>query len=194
MRAASHSSHVQINRHPLLLGLTSPDYSILSYRAVLIAYFHLFEKLETSIDNFVLNEQVSFDYSSRSKLPWIKEDLNFFGEDPYLETNLPTKAIEFPDITTVGQLIGVLYAIEGGTLGGQVISKNLHKNHNLLMHQGARFFNGYAESTRIRWDEFCRFADSIQNNIEQCKWAETFAVLTFNKFEEGLDDYYQSRF
>ena len=165
MRSASHSCHVRINHHPLLRGLASRESLLSDYCIVLIAYFHLFDKLETRIDEFLKQTPVAFDYSKRTKLSWLEQDLLFFNKDPYHESNLPANPVDFPEINNVGQLIGLLYAIEGSTLGGQLISVNLSQNHNLTIVHGARFFNGYAENTGSHWEEFCRFADSIQNNL-----------------------------
>ena len=129
---------------------------------------------------------------NRSKLSWLKEDLLYFIEDPYSETNLPAKPIEFPEILNTGQLIGLLYTIEGSTLGGQMISKNLSQIHNLTATQGARYFNGYGNNTVIFWDEFCKFVESIQHHDEQCQLAAAFTIITFKLFDRVLTDYYRT--
>lgn len=193
LRSATHPYHVRINQHPLLVGLSSPEYLISSYRTVLVAYFHLYERIESRINQYLKNHHIPFDYNSRQKLSWIKDDLGFFQEDPLSEINCPAAPIEFPEIESIGQLIGVLYPIEGSTLGGQVISRHLQLNHGLTPNQGASFFNGYAEETADRWENFCQFSESIQSNTEQCELAEATAILAFNKFEETLNDYHRSR-
>ncbi len=193
LRAATHSYHVSINQHPLLHGLTTREYPLANYRVLLVAYFHLFEILEMRVTAFLEKSTVPFDYSKRTKLSWIQDDLDYFNENPKTESNLPSSPVDFPQINSVGQLIGVLYSIEGSTLGGQVISQNLDLNHNLSITNGARFFSGYADNTEVQWREFCRFAESIQNDEEQCKFAEASAILTFNKFHEILNEYYRSR-
>ena len=85
----------------------------------------------------------------------------------------------------------MLYPIEGSSLGGQVISRHLLQNHGLTMNKGARFFNGYAENTPMRWEEFCQFADLIKNDKGQVTSAENTAKLTFNLFENVLDDFHR---
>ena len=187
LKKASHPCHVRINCHPLLADLISRENLQPSYCKVLVAYFHLYQKLETRVDEFLNSHSIPFDYSIRRKLSWLQDDLGFFKKDPYILSGL-SLPIDFPPIETVGQLIGVLYSIEGATLGGQVIASNLRKNHNLTINQGASFFNGYAEHTAKRWEEFCQFADSIQNDEDECKSVELATILTFSKFEELLND------
>lgn len=193
LRRVSHPFHVRINHHPLLVGLTCRNYPVSTYRTVLIAYFHLYEKLEMRIAEFLQRHTVQFDYSDRLKLPWIRDDLIFLNEDPLIDANLPAQGIEIPQIENVGQLIGVLYPIEGASLGGQVVSQHLKNNFQYSEAQGARFFNGYGDKTSEKWAEFCHFSDSIQGRTEQCKAAEDAALFVFNKFKEVLNDYYQSR-
>ena len=192
LRKVSHPIHVRLNHHPLLAGLTGQNYSLTAYRTILIAYFHLYEKLEMRIAEFVQSHAVSFDYSDRLKLPWLLDDLIFLNEDPLSHANVPAHFIEIPKIESVGQLIGMLYPIEGASLGGQVVSQHLINNFHFSISRGARFFNGYGDKTSEKWAEFCLFADSIQGSTKQCKDAEDAALFTFNKFEEVLNDYHQS--
>jgi len=191
LRAASHPCHVRINHHPLLVGLTGSDYPEASYRTVLVAYFHLYEMLEQRISQFIEQHGVAFDYSSRVKLPWLQADLDFLHEDPRAASNRPAAQIEFPAISSVGQLIGVLYPLEGASLGGQVVAQHLQKNRGYTLNAGARFFNAYGENTAARWQEFCQFADTIQLDEEQCQFAEATALLTFNTFEKVLNEAHQ---
>ena len=172
LRTATHSCHVRINQHPMLVGLTDHEFPLSTYLTILLAYFHLFERIETQITQFEKNNSLPFKYSARS--------------------NRPTRPIDIPLIENIGQFIGMLYPIEGSALGGQVISQHLQKNHDLTQNYGAKFFNGYAENTAIKWNEFCRFTDVIKKNEHECNNAEVTAALLFSKFEDVLNDYQPS--
>lgn len=82
----------------------------------------------------------------RSKLPWIKKDANLLGID--LQENL-----EVEKINSEAEAIGMLYVIEGASLGGNVIKKNLKKNPNF---DGIDFhyFGMYNQSISEFWKEF----------------------------------------
>jgi len=50
--------------------------------------------------------------------------------------------------------MGILYVIEGSTLGGRVIYKNIHQNLELDADSGAAYFSGYGELTEPLWKGF----------------------------------------
>jgi heme oxygenase len=193
LRIATHHYHVRINHHPLLVGLTGQEYPLSSYHTVLVAYFHLYAQLEKRIFEYLEKHPIIFDYSARLKNPWLADDLGFFQLDPQSPANTHLLPINFPEIQSMGELIGVLYPIEGSSLGGQVISQHLLRNHGFTPGRGARFFNGYGEKTLANWQEFCLFAETIQPDSQQCEAAELVAIQTFAKFEEVLNESYRAR-
>ena len=190
LRDATHAHHVRLNHHPLLKGLIKPNCPLVFYQRVLVAYYHLYQDMELRINEYLEQHEVGFDYSVRQKLSWLESDLQFFNIDPYSYANWPVNSLKFPKIEQIGQLIGLLYPIEGSTLGGQFISSHLDLNHGMTCDQGAQFFNGYGKKTTERWNQFCEFADSIQDQEFQCVIAEVTASHTFNAFEEVLYAYY----
>ena len=50
LRDGTHAEHVRLNQHPLLAGITRPDYALTTYQLVLTAYFHFYRALEAAID------------------------------------------------------------------------------------------------------------------------------------------------
>lgn len=194
LRTATQVNHSSLNQHPLLNAISHRECSLNVYRTAIIAYFHIFEALENRISTFIAKQNVSFDYTKRIKLSWIKEDLLYLAQDPYAKRNSPVKSLDFPEISSIGQLIGVLYTLEGSTLGGQVISKLLYQDHHLTAAFGASFFNGYGKDTKLYWDEFCQFSETILHDDHECHLAMAYAKLTFQLFEDVLNDYYQIHF
>ena len=57
-----------------------------------------------------------------------------------------------PPLATVPQLLGALYVLEGSTLGGQVLARQLAKAGS---HQ-VRYFTGYGALTGPRWKALCQ--------------------------------------
>lgn len=174
----------------MLSGLTKPGYSIDKYVVVLAAYYHIYAAIERGIGQFLSSANLSFDYGRRMKLPWLMADLDYFGIDPHMSAWLPLQPIELALPESVGTLIGWLYAIEGATLGGQVISSHLSQTLSLKARAGARFFNGYgsAEETHRRWREFGIFAESVAGAPEQLICAEEAAIAIFELIEAQLND------
>ena len=187
LRGATHQVHVRLNRHSLLVGLTQPGYSLSSYRKLLSAYFQLYSLLEKKINQFLGKHPCELDYSGRRKLPWLSKDIAFFEDgSPAFVLDMPLAQIS-QEIEHVGQLIGVLYAIEGSTLGGQVISRSLAEHLGLTRSKGACFFNGYGEETLNMWNDFICFAENIASDANQRIMAEQAACQTFQLFEQVIN-------
>ncbi len=184
LRHATLQYHVRLNHHPLLVGITQPNYNLANYHKLLFTYFHLYKALESLINEFLGRQHCVFDYDKRYKLAWLIDDLAYMHQDsPQLSCSL-----NLPALNTVGQLVGVLYVIEGSTLGGQLISRSLNEHHGLTRNTGARFFYGYGENTAIMWQNFIDFADCISGDEIQCRAAEDAACQTFQLFNQVLDN------
>ena len=183
---ATHEHHKQLNRHPMLAGLIQPECPLQEYLQLLYAYFGLYEALEKQILNFLSTNAADFDYQPRLKLPWLLQDMTYFQIAPHLPSRT---TIVSPVIKNLGDLVGMLYVIEGSTLGGQLISKHLTKKHGITPETGGRFFGGYGENTSALWLDFLNFSASLNDDDAQCLSAKNMACETFRVFLQTLDNY-----
>jgi heme oxygenase len=186
LRHSTHSHHVRINRHPLLGQLTRPGLTLRTYARILAAYRSYFNVIEPAIERFLASYPGQFDYVPRRKLPWLESDLAKF-EVPARAGDMSDQLRALSFISEPGEAIGVLYAIEGSTLGGQVIARHLAQNLGIDQATGARYFSGYGQETEGRWQEFCRFAESIAASARQVDLASKAAVRAFIATEQCLD-------
>ncbi len=74
-----------------------------------------------------------------------------------------------------------MYVLEGSTLGGKYIYKNIHAALPLDELQGAAYFNGYGADTGKRWtcflDQLCSYVTE-ENKTQVFKGAdETFQLM-----------------
>jgi heme oxygenase (biliverdin-IX-beta and delta-forming) len=186
LRQATHAAHVRLNHHPMLAGLTRAGFLLPQYRTILSAYRHFYAAVEPAI--LALLSQASdhegFSYADRSKLPWLIADILALGDTP--PSLASGRAIGVP--TDAAELVGTLYAIEGSTLGGQVISRHLANNLGLTPERGARFFNGYGADTEKRWADFCLYAERLVDDPMQFQRAGVAALQAFTDLEDLLDD------
>ncbi|UOA10175.1 biliverdin-producing heme oxygenase [Methylobacter sp. S3L5C] len=188
LRDATHHHHLQLNRHLLLAGLTQPNYPLSHYQTLLCTYYQLYALLEGRINLFLKGHLVAFNYSERSKLSWLIKDLDFFQIDILALHTLSQTATDFLKIETIGQLVGVLYVVEGSTLGGQMISQVLAKNYSFRHDAGSCFFIGYGEKTMTFWQQFIAFSDTLSGDKHECQAAVEAAGQTFQLFNQVLDD------
>lgn len=190
LRRHTHEHHVRLDHHPLLAGITRASYSLDTYGLILIAYYHFYRAIEPAIQALIGKERLGFDYFSRSKLPWLLADLHHFELDPNRHDLSPTHSLGPFELDNAAQLVGVLYTIEGSTLGGQVIYRHLESNLGLTATHGARFFSGYGKDTAKRWQQFESFMETTCPLPEQRDQAGISAKATFAEVEQLLDDYH----
>ena len=189
LRDGTHAEHVRLNQHGLLRGITRPGYPLSMYQRVLAAYYHFYGAIEAAIDRSLDEQGVAFSYEPRRKLQWIKDDLSYFEINPEEEVHQPNSPIALPDSFNTGQLVGVLYTIEGSSLGGQVISQHLETHMGLTPEKGARFFYGYGGRIPEFWRQFQEFMDDTLTREEMKNDATNTAKSTFVMMESILDDY-----
>ena len=194
LRDVTHDAHVRINHHPFLSDLIRPGFSIRSYKRLLGAYFHIYEAIEREIDVFVQAHTTDLQYDSRRKLSWLRADLQYLNVGPSATPRCGTLSHGLAPIPDVGALIGTLYVIEGATLGGQVISRHLHRHLGLSASAGARFFNGYGDeaTTQQQWQLFCQFADRTIETDTLLRSGQSAAVCVFKLIEANLDVLHQT--
>lgn len=85
----------------------------------------------------------------RRKLPFLLKDLRD------LKFQLPERTV----IKTEAEAFGILYVMEGATLGGNVIAKNLAKNPEFA-DVSFNFFGCYGAETGILWKNFREVLES----------------------------------
>lgn len=189
LRERTHESHVSLNHHPLLSGITKPGYRREEYCLVLAAYFHFYRSVECAIDTFLVSNDTTFCYGERRKLPWLEADLRFFSlnaDTPALSPSTPIPPLE---IRNLAELVGVLYTIEGATLGGMVISGHIANTLALTSSYGARFFHAYGEDTPAYWLRFLEFSETTCLSLIDKQTAGGAAASMFSQIEGLLDDY-----
>lgn len=189
LRDATHAEHVRLNQHPMLTGITRPNYPLATYQQVLTAYWHLYRELEAAIDQALQARVSSFSYDLRRKLPWLASDLSYFGLDPDATHHRPASAVARMALLDEGKLLGALYTIEGSSLGGLVISRHLAAHLGITPARGGRFFHGYGDETMHFWSQFEAFMNAALTNEGARNSAVHAAKSTFSMMGSMLDDY-----
>ncbi|WP_310572017.1 biliverdin-producing heme oxygenase [Gemmatimonas sp.] len=137
-----------------------------TYQALLLRFWGFYKPLEQRLHLSALYAQPNFDYGARLKSPKLEHDLHDLGITSDMLLRAP-QCRELPVVTTLPQLLGCLYVIEGATLGGQVITRQLQANAGLLPHAEARFFNGYGADTGPHWKATGAFLTERAEAVDQ---------------------------
>ena len=187
LRQATHADHVRLNRHPLLCRLTQPDLTLTEYLRIVEAYAHFYRCVEARI--LQAAPAPGFCYEARRKSAWLDSDLKQLGKRMPGPPPLAEQYWDIGPINGSGELAGVLYAIEGSTLGGQVIGRHLARHLGLHADSGARFFNAYGDQTQSRWQDFCLWLESLNEQTGELAHAQASARKLFRHLEALLDAY-----
>jgi heme oxygenase len=89
---------------------------------------------------------------------------------------------DMPPLGTWPQLLGAMYVVEGSTLGGQVIARQLAKADI----PQRTYFSGYGERTGPLWKAFCQLLAQEATPANEAEIVQS-ASHTFQKLEAWLN-------
>lgn len=145
------------SRHRALesqLPLMRDDLTRSSYHALLRLFFGYYAPLEARMMALPFWPAVGFDYSTRFKTPLLVQDALALGDSPEAVAGY-ARCHKLPALSNPAQVWGCLYVIEGATLGGQLITKQISATAGVSHASGASFFDGYGSKTGSHWKTFC---------------------------------------
>jgi heme oxygenase len=137
---------------------------------VLAGYHRFHVRAEAAIAPF-LSEIADLDFSARRRSPLIAEDISICGQQM-----LPDPATSL-EIRTRSEAFGALYVLEGSSLGGRVILKELKRRGVPLA--GLGFLDPYGLNTGPRWRSFLAIFERELQSGEQQSDAVTGALNAF---------------
>ncbi len=125
------------------------------------------------------------DLGWRWKTPLLEEDLSADRAD----RSAPDSIVHRP--ANPAQALGVLYVLEGSTLGGRVLLKRLRSLPDFPGHLGIRFLSVYGDEAGAMWS---RFLETL-GHVEEKDWDETVgsARATFQALGDWYDVWENSR-
>jgi heme oxygenase len=174
LRAQTRAAH---ERAEEALPLMDPALGLARYREILAAFWGFHAALEPRLRAVAGLGALGLDVGRR-KLPLLDADLRALGEDP---ARLPV-AREVPRVDDLPSALGVMYVLEGATLGGRVISRHL-ASLGIGPETGGAFFAGYGDATGEMWKAFAAaiggYAEAHPESTEAMVRAadETFTLL-----------------
>ncbi len=179
LKEATGTRHAALERR---LPLLDANLTHAVYLQFVQRLFGFYAPLEAQLVALPWWDSLGFDYAVRHKTPRLAQDLRVLGHTDASLAALP-RCVRLPSLSNEARLWGCLYVIEGATLGGQIIIKNLHAHMGLTGTSGASFFDGYGAHTGSRWKAFCaavtaRGADAAGGKADMLSSAnQTFDAL-----------------
>lgn len=173
LRVATGAQHHSLEQR---LPFMSPVLDDVLYRQLIQAYFGFYLPLEQRLDaSGALAPE-------RRKVPALRQDLLALGIDA---KNLE-RCGDLPTASDPWQVLGILYVIEGATLGGQVLRRVVGERLGIDADNGGAFLDVYGKATGPLWKEFLTRLSSVQTPEQRARVVES-AVATFLCFERWLE-------
>lgn len=151
-------SHKKLESLSVSASILSPDLKIEDY----IHYLSLMHDVHKNTEEIVyplLSDTID-DLEQRRKKHLIEEDLLFLNHNK----TASSKVFDTTEMS-VPFALGVFYVIEGSSLGGRFILKNIVNNPQLSNDQGVSYFKGYGDKTGSYWKNFLNvLAEYEQHN------------------------------
>lgn len=176
LREATRLGHARVEA---VLPLLEAGMTMERYARVLEAFFGYYAPLEPLLARTAGADGQAVAIDRREKLPLLIADLTVLGKTSADLEALP-RCTELPRVAHASHALGVLYVLEGATLGGQIICRHLSKQLRIDAQSGAAFFSGYGERTRAMWADFSQHVDrssSLETPALLGAAVETFDTL-----------------
>ncbi|MDI2144642.1 MULTISPECIES: biliverdin-producing heme oxygenase [unclassified Pseudomonas] len=179
LRAGTAELHIALEKR---LPYFSDTLDLRAFERLMRAYYGFYQPLEAALqDSGVI--PADFDLVSRLKAPTLKRDLHALGASGG-DFSL---CRQLPDINSAAACLGVLYVLEGATLGGQILRREIATRLSLGADNGAAFLDIYGAATGRRWRDFIEYLGSRPMDADEREAAVAAAHTTFSCFERWLE-------
>ncbi len=151
LREGTRAAHDRIEQNRVMGRLTQPDLDLTDYTLVLKRMLGLHLALEGPLAAALAHRRIPLGLDQRRKTPLLRRDLMALGAlEPIAPASIDLAAL----LADEPSAWGTLYVLEGSTLGGRIILRNVERALGLTGENGASFFAGYGERTGERWKVF----------------------------------------
>lgn len=89
-------------------------------------------------------------------------------------------------LDTPAACLGALYVLEGATLGGQVLRREMARRLGVHADNGGAFLDVYGTETGRRWKDFLDYLGRLPLDADATQRAVDAARSTFSGFEQWL--------
>lgn len=182
LRAGTAERHIALEKR---LPFFSEALDSKAFARLMQAYYGFYLPLESALRRCSAFP-VDFDLGPRLKTPTLRSDLRALG--------LSSEAIDglsicpsLPFVDSHAACLGVLYVLEGATLGGQVLRREIARRLDLDADSGAAFLQVYGEATGRRWRDFIEYLGSRPMDADEREAVVRAAHATFSCFERWLE-------
>jgi heme oxygenase len=161
------------------------DFSREAYVELLEAFLGFFEPVERNLATIQGWQNIGLDLDKRMRASLLRKDLAALRHDDS-ETRVLAECTNLPRLSSMEEAMGCMYVLEGSTLGGQFIYRELQSRFGISVGTGASFFYGYGAQSGAMWAQFSGCLREFSRRIENQDRIVDSAVSTFDAFETWI--------
>lgn len=182
LRAGTAELHIALEKR---LPFFSNTLDTPAFVRLMQAYYGFYLPLENALINSS-SIPPDFDLTPRLKAPTLRADLQALGLTAQALGSLP-QCNHLPVIESAATCLGVLYVLEGATLGGQILRREIASRLGLEAENGAAFLDIYGAATGRRWRDFIEYLGTRPMDAGEREAVVAAAQTTFSCFERWLE-------
>lgn len=179
LRTATTAQHLALEAR---LPLTHSRLDLDTYTRIIKAYYGFHRPLQQAMERFLAPQAID---PARQKIPALIKDLHALGLSDTQIDALP-RCSALPAIDSIAQLLGVMYVMEGATLGGQVLRRIIADRLGVDAERGGEFLDVYGRDTGRLWKAFLKQLAEFDTPLHNAEVVQS-ACLTFECFQTWLE-------
>lgn len=148
------------------------------YQMLLSILYGFYSAIESTVQPWFVDDR-KYVFDQRRKAWRILDDIRELGG----EAQVPDLCTSLPQVNGYHEALGVMYVVEGSTLGGPVIARLIQSRLNI--DRGMGFFLAYGPDAGIMWTAFRKILSEPYSDAER-KSIVNGAQETFLKFDDWL--------
>ena len=183
LREKTGESHQKLEENTLSKAILSPSVKVIDYQMYIAKLYGFTKACERDI--FPELALILPDLEERKKSDLIEKDLFTTGVSKEKIENIPVFQFK---TSGPGEALGVMYVLEGSTLGGKILYKHINQTLGKDAESGASYFWGYGQRTGVLWKIFISALAgyAVEENCEE--EIITSAVHTFSTIDQWLNE------
>ena len=183
LRQQTKESHNHLEENYFSKAILEPTVSLANYQTYIAKLYGVVSACENDV--FPAVAMLLNDVDKRHKSDLIRNDLQNTGLASTLIKNLPVHHFTF---SSTAEALGIMYVLEGSTLGGKILYKHINSVLGFNAENGASYFWGYGPPTGTFWKTFITLlaAYAVEKNCE--KEIISSAIQTFMTIDHWLNE------
>ena len=158
LRAQTDTAHQRMHSHSAFVALFAGSIGLTDYTALMRKFHGFYGALDTAVAD--VTGQSSCDYSYARRGDILAQDLVDLGLD-VRDVQANPQCLALHDVVTPASLGGVLYVIEGATLGAAQIDRAAQKILSPTRATGRNFWASSRAQGKMRWAAMTRMLQEL---------------------------------